>query len=347
MTGKRSSSTARREPGRLPERGRRGARRVGSARRPPGRSRPRRTRARPRSSQTASTSAPAEPGRRARRAVVAMQVMTAGSGASGQLRVEVARPLRPRVGRQRPELAVGRGLVVARAGPWRSCPKTPSPRPSSWSLRGASASDGRPGARRRARTGCRPASSSSSSRNGFGRGPAGGERVDGRARRLEVGEERVVGGRRRRGGRAAGAGSAAPARPGGPPSSRGRRPPSSRTSDGRSPGRRTAGCARRSASSVTSTMRMSPISAESTAGPVDVPTACRRPVCYSPPRRSRGPGTVPHPGKGTHDMARVQGRVRSARRRSGGRRRDDRGRLSAAGPSATIRTSPARPRRVG
>ena len=44
--------------------------------------------------------------------VVAMQVITAGSGASGSCGYSSRSPLRPRIRRQRPELGVGRRLVV-------------------------------------------------------------------------------------------------------------------------------------------------------------------------------------------------------------------------------------------
>ena len=266
MTGNRSSATARANPAAQPERRGRGARRVGpggdlgigldrgEAAAPRGRRRPRRPAA-----------GRARPPRAA--AVVAMQVMTAGSGASGQRRVQVARALRPRVGGQRAELAVRRRDLVREAGPWRSCRRPSGRGRGAASLRGASASAAGGGGRRRGeRVRRRPASTSS--RNGFaGRRSAGGANGFGpRGGRVGAREERVGrGGPAGRGARA----RPPPATPAGPPSTRGRRPPSSRRCGGRSPGPRTAGCARNPASSSDvgdADPRVGHDAAESTAG---------------------------------------------------------------------------------
>ena len=133
----------------------RSSRRVGPS--PPGRPRRRRTRASARSSQTAATRRRPSPVPRAA-AVVAMQVITAGSGESGQLRIEVARPLRPRVGGQRTELAVRGRLAVARQD-LRVATRSPRARGSAaraCAARRGPIGGGRPRGRARTGSGRRP-----------------------------------------------------------------------------------------------------------------------------------------------------------------------------------------------
>ena len=166
-------------------------------------------------------------------AVVAMQVMTAGSGASGSA------GYRSRVCWARGYAVSGPNWQYATAAPSRTRtfayePTTPSPRPRSRSLRGPSSADGRAGRPRRGErvVGERVVVVE---QERVGRRGSGG---------LEVGEERVrgCGWRRCRRRWSARAGSASR---GGRPWSLAPRPPSSRTIDGRTRGRRTAGRARR------------------------------------------------------------------------------------------------------
>ena len=162
----------------------------------------------------------------------------------GQTRVEIADALGSRVRGQRAELAVRHRPVALGAGPWRSCrPRrgrgragatcaAPSPgRPvRPWV---AVRTDSRPARHRRRGTGSRWSL------------PAARERVADRAGGAEIVEERVARTARRRW-LPAGAIRRDAASRGGPPWSLGRRPPSSRTTGGRSPDPHTAGRARRS-----------------------------------------------------------------------------------------------------
>ena len=235
-TGKRSSAAATCEPERLPERRRCGARRVG--RRADLRVRLDGREAAPGEvvADAPRRAVAASPRPRAPR-VVAMHVITAGSGDCGQLRVEVAGPQGARVRGQRPELRVGGGLVVVEQDLGVASRTPPSPRPSSGSLRGASRRDRRAGRSARARTGSRGVVVVRG-RTGL-KGAAFGAGANGLNAGSSLARERV---RRPRGRAARGgvASSHAAARP----SSRGRRPPSSRTCDGRTRDRRTAGRAR-------------------------------------------------------------------------------------------------------
>ena len=147
---------------------------------------------------------------------------------SGQLRVEVARPQRPRIGRQRAELGVCRRFVVEQQDLGVAAEHTEAAA-EQLELARRVASGRRPGLRRgRERVVDRP--SSSSSANGLnGRAVANGLPARPRVERVErgspVGANGLAGaGRRRR------AAAAAQPATGAPPSSRARRPPSSRTS---------------------------------------------------------------------------------------------------------------------
>ena len=240
--------------------------RPGSARRRPrARSRPpARTPASPRSSRPGGAPAPDTPRRPRSRAsarsshdrrdqasrrspwprasaVVAMQVMTAGSGASGSCGYRSRTPLRPRIRGQRPELAVDRRLTVDLEH-LRIVPNTREPATEQLELArsiGADARPARPPRRERVvdglvvvvaeRVEARPRRAA--------RG-ANGLNVGAAVRRARTGCPRAVAGA---GGGAAATGSSHAAEP---LSSRAPRPPSSRMSDGRSRGRRRAGCAR-------------------------------------------------------------------------------------------------------
>ena len=169
----------------------------------------------------------------------------------GQGRVQVARALRPRIGGQRPELAYAAGVVLDEedlgVAPEDAQPAGEQPQLA----RRVVVDRGRGPAR--ARTGCRRRRRRRPERVGRAAADAGrGERVGGPL--LEVGEERVVDGRTR--GRRRPRRRVPRARTAGRPSTRDRRPPSSRTSDGRSPGSAHGGTSPNVSSSVTSTMRM-------------------------------------------------------------------------------------------
>ncbi len=110
-TGKRSSSTAMRKPARTQKAGLAALVASGRAFASGYASTAAKPRA-ARSSQTAATSRSASPPWRAS-SVTATHVITAGSGALGRLRVQLAKPERPRIGGERPELAVGGGTRLA------------------------------------------------------------------------------------------------------------------------------------------------------------------------------------------------------------------------------------------
>ena len=233
MTGKRSSSTAVTNPGRARSpAGRRSSRSRerqvgirldrGEAAARPGRRRPPRT------------SACAWPLRRAS-AVVAMHVMTAGSGDSGSCGYS-SRSRGARVRGQRPELAVRDGLVVdqqhlgvgarRRRGRGRAAPACAARRRAAVARASTVGANGlSPGVDRRP------------SANGLTAGCRGArrERVDRRRPAARTGCATLAWRR---------AAAAPRARTGALPSSRDPRPPSSRRSGGRSAGPRRAGSGR-------------------------------------------------------------------------------------------------------
>ena len=244
MTGKRSSATARTKPDRFPEPGGRRARRV-----------------RPRPDLRIGL----DRGEAAARQVLAdrgdegvRQTGAAGLGRGGdagddrrerrvrQGRIEVARPLGAWVGGQRSELRVDLGHVVLEQD-LGVAPGDPEAAAEQLELARRLGPDGRPpDGWRRERVVDRAVVDLAGGQERVGR-TGGRERVGGGRGRLEIGEERVRRARlsarprptptRRR---------TAPATTAVPPSTRGRRPPSSRTSDGRSRDRRRAGSGRTS-----------------------------------------------------------------------------------------------------
>ena len=112
MTGNRSSAIARANPAASQKAGRRGARGVRPGVRPPGRPRRPRSRAsrdRRRRPATRRRPRPSAAGLRRRRDAGDDR----GQRRGRQARIQVARLLGPRIGGQRPELAVRRGHVVA------------------------------------------------------------------------------------------------------------------------------------------------------------------------------------------------------------------------------------------
>ena len=138
----------------LPERRRRRRSSRRASRRPPGRSRPPRTRARRGRRRRPRPACAASPRSRAA-AVVAMHVITAGSGEDGQPRVEVPGPQGPRVRGQRAELDVAAGSssieqhlgVGAEDGECRG-PAAGASAGASAAARGGLAAPGRTGCRR-------------------------------------------------------------------------------------------------------------------------------------------------------------------------------------------------------
>ena len=197
-----------------------------------------------RSAQTSSTSAARGPAARRRGGGDAGD--DRGQRAVGQLRVQLAQALGPRVRRERPELRIGDRRSPSSSRPARSEPKTPRPRSSRPSLRGTPDGRGRSrwvvGAKGFGRRGETSSPSISVERSGAGR-RGGVSRGRCGANGLSPSDGLVGGGAR------LGASSQERAL-----ASRGRRPPSSRRCGGRNAGRRMA-AAPGTSPSMTSTMR--------------------------------------------------------------------------------------------
>ena len=208
----------------------------------PGTPRPPRSRARPGRGTPPRQGRVACPAWRAS-AVVAMHVITAGSGAAGSCGYSSRSRERARVRGQRPELAVRRPVARRRAAPWRTSRTRRDPG------RAARACAALPRA-----AAARAASWRERVVDRDGEQVVVGERVGIEARAcpangLRAGHPRVTPAQRvvvqrRSAGALSGGASAPRATTGGSPSSRGPRPPSSRTCGGRSADRHTAGSAR-------------------------------------------------------------------------------------------------------